>query len=156
MMNIYNGNIVTDAAGYATVTLPDWFEALNKEFRYQLTVIGDFAQAIVSKKIRNNQFEIRTDKPKIEVSWQVTGIRHDTYAEKNRIPVEELKKNEEIGKYIYPEGFGLSQESSIDFQNRDERMKEIEKPVTPNTNSTNNQEKQLRDEKPINPDGTSE
>jgi hypothetical protein len=38
MMNVYNGNVVTDNDGLAIVTLPDWFEALNKDFRYQLTV----------------------------------------------------------------------------------------------------------------------
>ncbi len=76
--------------------LPNWFEALNQDFRYQLTVIGDFAQAIVAQKIQNNQFVIRTDKPNIEVSWQVTGIRHDKFAEKNRIPVEENKNRKRL------------------------------------------------------------
>ncbi len=117
MMNIYNGNIITDASGYATVTLPDWFEALNKDFRYQLTVIGDFAQAIISQKIQNNQFTIRTDKPNIEVSWQVTGIRKDAFAEKYRIPVEELKNPEDRGKYIHPEAYGLPETMSIDYKN---------------------------------------
>ena len=37
-----------------------------------------------------NTFAIR-DRPNVEVSWQVTGIRHDPYAEKHRIPVEEDK-----------------------------------------------------------------
>ena len=49
MMNIYTGNVVTDELGLATVKLPDWFEAENTDFRYQLTVIGAFAQAIVSQ-----------------------------------------------------------------------------------------------------------
>lgn len=38
MKNIYDGVVTTDAQGRATVQLPDWFEALNTEFRYQLTV----------------------------------------------------------------------------------------------------------------------
>ena len=80
MMNIYNGNVTTDANGDAVVTLPDWFEALNKDFRYQLTVMGQFAQAIVSNKVTNHQFSIKTDKPNVEVAWQVTGIRHDAYS----------------------------------------------------------------------------
>jgi hypothetical protein len=63
MMNVYNGNIHTDAAGNATVTLPDWFETLNRDFRYQLTVIGQFAQAIVASKIANNQFTIKRTSP---------------------------------------------------------------------------------------------
>jgi hypothetical protein len=94
MMNIYNGNIVTDAKGEATVVLPAYFEALNREFRYQLTVVGQFAQAIVSEKISANRFKIRTDKPGIEVSWQVTGVRRDKFAEENRVKVEtEKSKN---------------------------------------------------------------
>jgi hypothetical protein len=117
MMNIYNGNVVTDVSGFATVILPDWFEALNKDFRYQLTVIGDFAQAIISQKIHKNQFVIRTDKPNIEVSWQVTGIRHDPYADKNRIPIEEIKNDEERTKYIHPEVYGLPETRSIDYNN---------------------------------------
>jgi hypothetical protein len=62
MMNIYTGNITTDAHGDATVQLPEWFEALNTDFRYQLTVIGQFAQAIVAREIQNHQFAIRTQR----------------------------------------------------------------------------------------------
>lgn len=116
MKNIYDGTVVTNASGYATITLPDWFEALNKNFRYQLTVIGDFAQAIVSQKIQNNQFTIRTDKPNVKVSWQVTGIRHDPFAEKNRIPVEEYKQGEDVGKYLYLEAYGLPETMGIDYK----------------------------------------
>ncbi len=97
MMNIYNGNVTTDASGSATVTLPDYFDALNRDFRYQLTVVGQFAQAIVSRKIAGNTFEIRTDKPGVEVSWQVTGIRQDAYAKAHPIMVEEFKPAKEQG-----------------------------------------------------------
>ena len=86
MMNVYNGNVVTDKNGTATVVLPEYFEALNRDFRYQLTVIGQFAQAIVASEMSHNQFTIRTDKPKVKVSWQVTGIRHDAYANAHRDP----------------------------------------------------------------------
>ena len=51
MMNIYNGNATTDGQGSAVVQLPEWFETLNRDFRYQLTVIGQFAQAIVASKV---------------------------------------------------------------------------------------------------------
>lgn len=106
MMNIYNGNVVTDANGNATVTLPDWFGALNKDFRYQLTVIGQFAQAIISQEITNNRFSIQTDKPNVKVSWQVTGIRQDAYANTHRITVEVEKTGNERGKYLQPEAHG--------------------------------------------------
>jgi len=103
MINIYNGNIVTDKNGEAIVTLPDYFEALNKDFRYQLTVIGEFAQAIIKEKIKNNTFKIKTDKPEIEVSWEVTGIRHDPYAENNPVIVEQEKPENEKGTLLHSE-----------------------------------------------------
>ncbi|HOW17919.1 MAG TPA: hypothetical protein PLC79_02700, partial [Phycisphaerae bacterium] len=56
MKNVYDGVVTTDARGYATITLPDWFEALNRDFRYQLTVLDEtdtdeFVQAKVVKKL---------------------------------------------------------------------------------------------------------
>jgi hypothetical protein len=113
MMNVYNGNITTDRHGFATVNLPDYFEALNGDFRYQLTVIGQFAQAIVAKKISANRFVIRTNRPNVEVSWQVTGVRHDAYANRYRIPVEEDKALAEQGYYLHPEVFGQPESKSI-------------------------------------------
>jgi hypothetical protein len=112
MMNIYNGNVVTDGHGRATIELPAYFEALNRDFRYQLTVIGQFAQAIVVQKIRDNRFFIKTSKPVVEVSWQVTGVRHDAYANAHRIPVEEVKPPEEQGHYLHPQLFGPVEEMS--------------------------------------------
>jgi hypothetical protein len=109
MLNIYNGNVTTDANGEAEVTLPDYFAALNRDFRYQLTVIGQFAQAIINSKVKDNHFTIKTDKPNVEVSWQVTGIRQDPFANANRIPVEELKPEAERGTYLYPTAFGQSE-----------------------------------------------
>ena len=113
MMNIYNGNVVTDDNGYATVRMPEWFEALNHDFRYQLTVIGDFAQVAVAETMKGNLFVIRSDKPRVEISWQVTGVRHDPFAEKHRIPVEEEKSMTDRGRYIFPEGYGQPASSSI-------------------------------------------
>jgi hypothetical protein len=118
MMNVYNGNVTTDATGTATVTLPAYFEALNRDYRYQLTVLGQFAQAIVSRKVAGNSFEIRTDKPGVEVSWQVTGIRQDAYARERPIVVEEFKQAEEQGMYLYPAGFGAGKEKQIGASSR--------------------------------------
>jgi hypothetical protein len=106
-MNIYNGNIITDANGNATIELPDWFDALNKDVRYQLTAIGQFAQVIVSQKLSNNRFSIKTDKPNVEVSWQVTGVRNDAYAKAHPMKVEIEKPAEEKGTYTHPELHGL-------------------------------------------------
>jgi len=116
MMNIYNGNVVTDADGTATVALPDWFEALNRDFRYQLTVIGQFAQAIVAREIEDNSFVIRTDRGNVKVSWQVTGIRHDRWAEAHRIPVEEDKPDDERGTYLAPEDWDQPRELGLEWR----------------------------------------
>ena len=113
MMNVYNGNITTNANGEAVVEMPEWFEALNKDFRYQLTVMGQFAQAIVKDELKENEFSILTDKPNIKVSWQITGIRKDAFAEKNRIPVEQAKPAGEVGTYLHPAAFGQPDSKAI-------------------------------------------
>ncbi|GAA4364450.1 hypothetical protein GCM10023185_34010 [Hymenobacter saemangeumensis] len=106
MMNVYNGNITLDARGEATVQLPDWFETLNRDFRYQLTPIGAAFTPYVLAKVSGNQFRI-AGQPGAEVSWQVTGIRQDKYANAHRIPVEEAKQPAERGYYLHPDAFGL-------------------------------------------------
>jgi hypothetical protein len=113
MMNIYNGNATTDEQGSAVVKLPEWFETLNRDFRYQLTVMGQFAQAIVASKVANHQFTIKTDKPNVEVSWQVTGIRQDAWANAHRIPLEVAKAPADRGLYLHPELFGAPAEKNI-------------------------------------------
>jgi hypothetical protein len=115
MKNIYDGTVTTDANGDATVTLPDWFEALNQDFRYQLTVIGTFAQAIVAQKVNGNRFAVKTNAPNVEVSWQVTGTRHDAYANKHRIPVEAQKPDGERGLFLHPDAFNKSEDKGIQF-----------------------------------------
>jgi|SRR5580658_656079 hypothetical protein len=113
MMNVYNGNVTTDGGGHAVVTLPDWFQALNSDFRYQLTTIGQPAHAWVASKVNQNAFAIRTDKPNVEVSWQVTGIRQDAWANAHRIPVEADKDKADQGHYLHPELFDHADEPSI-------------------------------------------
>ncbi len=101
MMNVYNGNVTTNEKGFAIVVLPDYFDSLNKDYRYQLTSIGQFSQAIISKKIKGNRFEIQTSTPGVEVSWQVTGIRKDKFALENPIIPEVDKVGDEKGKLIH-------------------------------------------------------
>jgi hypothetical protein len=125
MMNFYNGNTVTDADGNAVVVMPDWVEAINRDFRYQLTVVGQFAQAIIASKISGNKFSIKTDKPNVEVSWQVTGVRQDAWANAHRTPVEQEKNTRERGHYLHPELYGASEESSIDWARHPEMMKRL-------------------------------
>jgi len=121
MMNIYNGNITTDAEGYAIVEMPEYFEALNIDFRYQLTVIGTFAQAIVKEKIENGVFIVQTNEPNVEVSWMVTGVRNDPWAQDNRV-VPELDKGDKRGTYLTPEYYGASDTQGEHYRNRDRHV----------------------------------
>jgi hypothetical protein len=106
MKNIYDGVATLGGDGTVVIKLPDYFEALNMEFRYQLTCIGGYAPVYIAQEIAGNQFTIAGGTPGLKVSWQVTGTRHDPYANQNRIQVEEDKPANEQGRYVYPAGYG--------------------------------------------------
>ena len=126
MMNIYSGNVVTDELGIATVTLPDWFQAENGDFRYQLTVLGGrFAQAIVSKEIVKNQFTISTNASNVKVSWQITAVRQDNYAKVHPLVVEQEKPATERGFYQNPELFGQPLEKQTEWARRPKAMQQM-------------------------------
>ncbi len=117
-LNVYSGNVTTDAAGYATVQLPDYFEALNRDFRYQLTVIdeadsADFVAAKVVRGIRDNAFVVRTSQPNMAVSWRVEGVRNDRFVQAYGAPVEADKTAEQRGKYLQPELYGQPAEKGL-------------------------------------------
>jgi hypothetical protein len=114
MMNIYNGTVVLDSNGEAWISLPDWFEALNRDFRYQLTAIGlPGPNLYVAEEVSGNRFKVAGGHPGGKVSWQVTGIRHDAYADAHRLAVEEAKPEEDRGYYLHPEVHGQSPEKSL-------------------------------------------
>jgi hypothetical protein len=105
--SVYNGSVVAGANGEAVVQLPDWFEGLNGNFRYQLTPIGGPAPDLhVKQEIAGNKFTIAGAKANQKVSWQVVGTRKDTFATEHRIPVEQKKPEGERGTYLFPRGFG--------------------------------------------------
>ena len=118
-------NVILDANGEGIVTLPDWFEALNRDYRYQLTSIGGFAPIYIAQKVQGNAFRIAGGKAGMEVSWQVTGIRQDAYANAHRIPVEEDKEAAERGYYLHPELFGAPVEKRMDWAHHPEMMKHL-------------------------------
>jgi len=114
MKNVYDGVVTADAHGNATVTMPAWFESLNSDFRYQLTALGGAAPGLnVSKEIAGGRFGIAGALAGQRISWQVTGIRKDSWANDNRIPVEETKPKAERGTYLYPEGAGKSASAGL-------------------------------------------
>jgi hypothetical protein len=113
MKNVYDGVAVLDEDGEAIVELPQWFEALNRDFRYQLTCIGGFAPVYIARKVHDNYFKIAGGKPEMEVSWQVTGIRQDAWAKAHPVLVEEDKSPDEHGYYLHPELHGAPEEKNI-------------------------------------------
>ena len=129
LKSVYDGNIVTNASGEATVTLPDYIEAFNADFRYQLTVVGQFARAIVSREIKGNRFTIKTDKPGVKVSWQVTGTRIDPYAKAHPIESEVNKPDGEQGKYQHPAEWGQPDSKGIDYEEQQRMQKMTPAPL---------------------------
>ena len=118
VLNVYSGNIVTNSKGVAVVELPNWFEALNRDLRYQLTVIGTFAQAIVATEVRNNRFTIKTSTPNVKVSWQVTGVRSDKNMTRRPFKAEQQKSDSERGHYLQPELYNQPEERGIEWAQR--------------------------------------
>jgi hypothetical protein len=118
MKNIYDGVAVLDQQGQAVVTLPDWFGALNSDFRYQLTCLGGHAPVYIASEVENNQFSIAGGSAGLKVSWLVTGIRQDLWAQANRIPVEQEKSAELQGRYHHPTLYGQSETMSIVYPSR--------------------------------------
>ncbi|HEX9659958.1 MAG TPA: hypothetical protein VGA18_06625 [Rhodothermales bacterium] len=105
MMNVYSGNVTMEEDGTAWVELPDWFEALNKDFRYQLTCVGGYAPVYVAEPISSRRFQVGGGHEGLQVSWQVTAVRNDPWARKNRMRVEVEKPAEERGSLIHPEAY---------------------------------------------------
>jgi hypothetical protein len=105
MTTVYSGNVELDDAGCATVELPDWMEALNTDFRYQLTCIGAAAPVYVAREVSGGSFAIAGGTPHLKISWQLTGVRQDPWARANPLVVESTKDVEEQGAYLHPEVF---------------------------------------------------
>ena len=115
MMNVYNGNAQLDGLGRAIVQLPDYFEALNREFRYQLTSIGSSQPDLyVEQEVLDNRFMIAGGQANGRVSWQVTGVRKDPWAQANRIQVEVEKTGTERGKYVHYKEYGVALTQAVD------------------------------------------
>ncbi len=117
MMNIYTGNAILDNSGEGVVSLPKWFEALNSDYRYQLTAIGAAAPNLhVAQEISNHQFIIAGGAAGMKVSWQVTAVRHDAYAKTHPLVVEVKKSDKDRGHYMHPDAYGapvLTQEQML-------------------------------------------
>lgn len=132
MKNIYDGLAVLDARGEAVVGLPAWLESLNRDFRYQLTCIGGYSQVWIEREVQGGQFTIKGEKPGQKVSWQLTGIRQDDWANAHRLEVEVEKPESERGFLLHPVEHGQTIEQGIEwhtnpqFKNAVEKQREAE------------------------------
>ena len=113
MMNLYSGTVTLDGEGTAVVRLPPWFEALNRDFRYQLTCIGEAAPVYIAQEIANNEFRIAGGHGSMKVSWQVIGARRDPYAVANPIVIEAWKDGRDRGRLLHPEAYGRTRMESV-------------------------------------------
>jgi hypothetical protein len=114
-INQYTGNVVLDGNGEAWVELPDWFQTINTDFRYQLTCIGGFAPVYIAREIEGNRFQIAGGEPGMKVSWLVAALRDDPYIQQYPQAVEVDKPEGEVGTYLYPELYGQPEELDRDY-----------------------------------------
>jgi len=115
VLNLYSGNAVLNASGEAVVQLPDWFEVINKDFRYQLTPIGAPGRDLyVAEEVSGGHFKIAGGRPGGKVSWQVSGVRNDAWEKAHPMEVE-ADKGAERGRYLTPELYGAPETARIGY-----------------------------------------
>lgn len=128
MKTFYDGTATLDADGRATVRLPDWFEALNRDIRYQLTAIGRAAPELhIAQEVEHGLFVISGGEPSMRVCWQVTARRRDAWAEAHPMQVERDKPAGERGYYLYPELHGAAADQRIRHGTERDPRAEVEK-----------------------------
>jgi len=84
---------------------------------------GRIRAGIHCQEISENRFKIAGGKPGMKISWMVTGIRQDAWANAHRIPVEEEKPAQERGYYLHPELYGQGWQRGTDWATHPETAK---------------------------------
>lgn len=111
--NLYDGIAELDEKGEATIALPAYFLALNEDFRYLATAMGEpMPNLFLKKEVKKRWFglfgtpvfKISGGAPGGRASWQVTGVRHDPYILARPI-IPEVEKGPDalfdVGEYVY-------------------------------------------------------
>jgi hypothetical protein len=112
--NVYDGIAWLNEDGASWAELPDWFEALNGDFRYQLTPVGGSAPGLhVAEEVSENRFKIAGGDEGMKVCWQVTGSRKDRWAAANPLEVEREKREAERGRYLDPSLYDAPEEQKV-------------------------------------------
>ncbi|MBX7201562.1 MAG: hypothetical protein K1X77_00680 [Bacteroidia bacterium] len=131
VLNMYRGVVQLDGKGEATISLPTYFEAVNKNFAYQLTAVGGSMPGVyVKSEIASGQFTIAGGIANGKVSWQVTAERNDLYLQKNpqEREVEREKPAFKKGTYMKPELYGEPIEKSYLNARRFSKVAPLETP----------------------------
>ena len=90
--------------------------------------VGGFAPVHVAEEIDGNRFKIAGGSPDLKVSWQVTGVRQDPWAEAHRIPVEEWKPGAEVGTYLHPVEWGQPMSRHVEWVRHPDVMARRQRP----------------------------
>jgi hypothetical protein len=129
MKNVYDGVARLNEDGSVWVELPQWFEALNGDFRYQLTAVGGPAPGLhVAEELSENRFKIAGGQEGMKVCWQVTGSRKDPAAAAHRFEVEQEKDEEERGRYLEPSLYDAPEEQRVMLGPIAEAVEEEQRP----------------------------
>lgn len=115
VLNMYRGTVAFDNNGEAIVTMPDYFDAVNANFSYQLTPIGGYAPLYIKEKLNNGKFIIAGGTIGMEVSWTVYAERNDPYLQKHpeSKQVEVNKEEWNQGKYLQPDLYNQPESKKI-------------------------------------------
>jgi hypothetical protein len=115
--NLYRGTATLDESGLAWVSLPDYFDAINIDFSYQLTAVGaPMPDLHIGAPISDGKFLVSGGAPGKQVCWEVTALRNDPYVRDKGYQAERPKPEYEQGTYIYPQGYGKGKELHRDYQ----------------------------------------
>lgn len=146
VLNFYRGTAVFDATGKATVTLPSYYESINKNASYQLTPVGAaMPNLFIEAEIKNGVFTIAGGVPDKKVSWNVTAERNDAYFQQNpEKRIMETDKGPRKGKYLNPELYNQPAEKGI-FYKKETVMKpsSVEMPEKKTKRKTENRKAKM-------------
>ncbi|CAG0932330.1 hypothetical protein TFLX_02541 [Thermoflexales bacterium] len=117
VQNVYNGTVVLDTKGEATIQLPAYFSAVNTgDYRYYLTAMGaPMPNLYIAEEVQGNTFKIAGGVAGKKVSWMVYSQRNDPWV-RDHPQLDVVNKPEgEAGTYLYPQGYGQPESRSLDY-----------------------------------------
>lgn len=128
VLNIYRGNAVFNENGEAIITLPEYYDDINKNPSYNLTPVGGFAQLYVKEEISGGTFIIGGGTVGQKVSWTIYAERNDRYLQEYpaQRDVELEKREGQKGTYLMPQLYGQPTEKAM-IQSKGKT--EVEQPV---------------------------